>query len=406
MAKSKAWQYVSDQFKQARERFAQPEFGPPLAPEYLFRRILRDYVKARVRYWRKRGFPDYVLNYPQKAKKLRSLMKYDHSRLIVNGVVKQKGMHALDVAWSHFPHQWSVRCGNRHTPLEVFDDDKLLEKAIYKRLTFGGFSITGKSKFRLTAAELRKGLRTYSGTQGVSNFRPTAAAAIYHRYMPDNGGVTWDMSCGWGGRLLGAMACHKVHKYIGCDPSTETWKGLVRMKLDLLPSAMLMGRELDVEIYKLGSETKEMRDKLPEGGVDLCFTSPPYFSRERYSDEETQSWVKYKTPDAWLTGFLGQTLDNCAFCLKPDGCVAINIADVAEYPDLSERLVEYAERKRWKLVETLRYSLSSMMGTKHKHNGKPKDEPIYVFNRATHSPFRSFSEQSRTMKQKKRKGKG
>lgn len=397
---NKAWKSVSAQFEQTHKRFGSSD---PLDTDYIVHRLFRDYVKARRQYWRKRGFPDYVLNYPQKGKKLRSLMEYNHSHLIVDGVVQQKGMHGLNLAWCYFPHQWSVRCGNRRTPLEVFNEDKLLEKAIYKRLKYGGFSITGKNKFRLTAAELRKGLRTVTGTQGVSNFRPTAAAAIYHRYMPENGGVTWDMSSGWGGRLLGAMACHKVKRYIGCDPSTETWKGLVRMKLELLQSAMLIRRDdPKVDLFRLGSETKEMRDKLPKGGVDLCWTSPPYFSTEVYSDEPTQSCIKFPTKDAWLTGFMGQTLDNCAYCLKPGGVLAINIADVRSYPDLSQRLVEYAESKGWKLVETLRYAVSSMMGTKHKHDGKPKSEPIYVFNRTKHSSFRHSSALSQTKKRKKR----
>src|SRR5208282_6526558 len=32
----------------------------------------------------------------------------------------------------------------------------------------------------LTPSSVRKALRTFSGTQGVSNFNPAAAAAIYH----------------------------------------------------------------------------------------------------------------------------------------------------------------------------------------------------------------------------------
>ena len=89
--------------------------------------------------------------------------------------------------------------------------------------------ITCRRQF-LTISSVRKALRTYSGTQGVSNFSPAAAAAIYHHLLPEQGGVVFDPSCGWGGRLLGAIACDRVHKYIGCDPSTETYKGLLRMR--------------------------------------------------------------------------------------------------------------------------------------------------------------------------------
>ena len=36
-----------------------------------------------------------------------------------------------------------------------------------------------------------------------------------------------------------------------------------------------------------------------EGMMDIVFTSPPYFSVERYSLDDTQSWVRYKNIDLW-----------------------------------------------------------------------------------------------------------
>ena len=40
------------------------------------------------------------------------------------------------------------------------------------------------------------------------------------------------MSCGWGGRLLGALSSSNVKKYIGTEPSTETFKGLKQIQKD------------------------------------------------------------------------------------------------------------------------------------------------------------------------------
>ena len=58
---------------------------------------------------------------------------------------------------------------------------------------------------------MRSMLRRYSGTQMVSNFRPTAAA-LYDIFVDkDNplegttAGTVWDPSMGYGGRLLGAI---------------------------------------------------------------------------------------------------------------------------------------------------------------------------------------------------------
>lgn len=60
-------------------------------------------------------------------------------------------------------------------------------------------------------------------------FTPTAAAAIYHKFLPEEGGVVWDMSAGFGGRLLGALACDRVDKYIGTDPNPLSVDGLREM---------------------------------------------------------------------------------------------------------------------------------------------------------------------------------
>ena len=111
-------------------------------------------------------------------------------------------MHGLALAWSYFPHCWSVQCGSMKTPMEVFESDIDFKRAIAKRLKYG----TG----RITDAEIRKAVRSFSGAQGASNFRPTAAAAIYHTFLPTTGGTVWDMSSGYGGRLLGAIACNHV----------------------------------------------------------------------------------------------------------------------------------------------------------------------------------------------------
>ena len=68
---------------------------------------------------------------------------------------------------------------------------------------------------------IRQSLKIYNGISSVSNFRPTAAKYIYDTYGGD--GVTWDMSCGWGGRLLGALSSNSIKKYIGTEPSSKTF---------------------------------------------------------------------------------------------------------------------------------------------------------------------------------------
>jgi hypothetical protein len=173
------------------------------------------------------GLPVYSLTMEEKWQQMRLLLGYDRTRLIEAGIIGQT-MHGLALAWHYFPHAWGVSCGGKLSPLETFADEERLQNALSRREKYG----TLKSE-----SDLRKALRTVSGTQAVSNFRPTAAAAMYDRYMPGGGGVTWDMSSGYGGRLLGAIASLHVRKYIGTDPASLTFDGLTEMAAELPPMA-------------------------------------------------------------------------------------------------------------------------------------------------------------------------
>lgn len=62
----------------------------------------------------------------------------------------------------------------------------------------------------------------------------------------------------------------------------------------------------DVEIHKTGSEIFE----LEKESIDFCFTSPPYFNLELYSEEITQSHIKYSNTREWVNGFLKKTFQN------------------------------------------------------------------------------------------------
>jgi hypothetical protein len=318
---------------------------------------------------RREGFPVYSLKRDEKRQELLELLLADHAWIIdAKGRIKQT-MHGLALAWHYHPLAWTVRCGNRKTPIEVFTNDQTFLKAIERRTKLGNaFSDGG----------LRKILRTFSSTQSVSNFRPTAAAAVYHRLLPDEGGVVWDMSAGFGGRLLGALACDRVERYIGTDPSTFAMDGLREMAAELVPMAEQFGRRtLEVELRKVGSE-----DFLPDrNSLDCAFSSPSYFGWEQYSNEPTQSHIKFPTQHEWLHGFIGATLRNCAHGLKRNGVLAVNIASVSAYPSLAKVFLKYAEDNGWRLVETLGLQLSKMVGLKHIGNSAFKTEPIFVFRK-------------------------
>ena len=155
-------------------------------------------------YYRRHGFPHYTIREDEKHQHMRKLQKFDVSTILDEKQIIQT-MHALRLAWSYFPFFWEIKCGNSmKSPMETFNDDKGFKSTIRKCWTWelkhwSGEDPDCEKKFHEN--RLRQSIKIYSGTQSVSNFRPTAAKLIYEKYGGD--GVIRDMSSGWVGRLLG-----------------------------------------------------------------------------------------------------------------------------------------------------------------------------------------------------------
>ncbi|SVC15031.1 uncharacterized protein METZ01_LOCUS267885 [marine metagenome] len=300
-------------------------------------------------------FPYYPTDYTWRRKEFNQFLQYQDN-LWENKDIKQT-MHGLALCWSYMWHSWSVRCNDMNSPFETFYHDR--EKVLKKMDQMGhGHTPSG----------MRKTLRIMTGSQGVSNFRPTAAHAIYNRFLPD-GGTTWDMSGGYGGRLLGAIKSQI--NYIATEPATETVKGLKEIIVDWSHISNIFRKVPHFEIVQKGSE-----DFLPDKeSLDLCFTSPPYFNTEKYSDEETQSYIKFPTQDEWTDGFLRKTIQNCHYGLKQNRYMLINIANVKSFKHLEDTTVWIAEQEGFVLEEAYRLALSKISGNGFKY------EPIFVFRK-------------------------
>ena len=318
--------------------------------------------------WKEKGFPHYPTDYNWRKGEFAKMMRFDRSTLLKP---KQKvvgsSAHGLSLAWSYMPHHWGIQCGTMKTPMEIWNDEEHFKKGIRKLLT--GTFWEQKEYHNITASDLRSVLRRYSGTQAVSNFRPTAAALMYDKFLEKasplfgtKAGTTWDMSCGYGGRLLGSIAADV--NYIGTDPCGETFEGLKQIKEDW------GSLNRTIELHQMGSE--EFRPEYCS--VDLCFTSPPYFDWEKYSAEDTQSYKKYPTSEEWLNGFLLDTIDNCHYALKPGGILAFNVANTRRIKNFEDETVKLAKMIHFKHIDTWKLQLSSQQGT-------PKYEPIFIFQK-------------------------
>ena len=305
-------------------------------------------------------FPYYPTDDVWRREEFSKFIQYQ-GNLWDNKVIKQT-MHGLALSWSYMPHAFDVKCGNMNTPLQTFLNDK--EKIKKKMEQLGHVD---------SPSGLRKALKVMSGSQGVSNFRPTAAQAIYEKFLP-NGGTTWDMSGGYGGRLLGAIKTQI--NYIATEPAKETFDGLNQIANDWGQQSNLFGIEQRLEIIQSGSE-----DYVPkEDSLDLCFTSPPYFDTEKYSNEDTQSYKKFPKKVDWLEGFLRKTIQNCHRGLKKNRYLIINIANVSSFDTLEDETGNIVLSEGFEYLDTFRLTLSKMPG-KNLQADKFKYEPVFLFRK-------------------------
>jgi len=135
------------------------------------------------------------------------------------------------------------------------------------------------------------------GTYIATQFKPNVAKTIYQM---TNAKRVLDTSCGWGDRLAGFFASDAT-EYIGCDPNPNTFKQYLK-QIETYNSFLSTPKK--VTIYNCGAEDLPW-DKIDN--IDCAFTSPPYFSTERYNEggekEENQSWFKFDEYSKWRDDF-------------------------------------------------------------------------------------------------------
>jgi len=315
-------------------------------------------AKEVIKDWKEnKGFPYYPTDKKWKDKEYQNLLSFNRDTILdaKNQIIGQS-THGLSLAWSYMPHAWSVKCGKMKTPMEIWEDEEHLEKGINKILT--GTFFKQKSANNITDSDMRAMLRRYSGTQMVSNFRPTAAATLYDIFVEKDSplegteaGTVWDPSMGYGGRLMGAIAAGV--NYIGTDPCVPTYAGLEKIRDEYGHS------HKKYTLLKQGSETF-----IPEdNSLDFVFTSPPYLGHEQYGDEEEQSFNKFPQQDAWRNGFLLQTIKNAYKGLKPGKYAGFNVANVKSYKTFEEDTYDCMVEAGFKDIQIWWLSLSTQQGT-------------------------------------------
>ena len=258
-------------------------------------------------------------------------------------------------------HIYASHAVNMRSAIASFAIDKSLRKAIVLSQTHSHI---------IDDKRVLQYLKVVNGTQICSNFRPSAAKAIYE-YLPGNDVL--DMSAGYGGRLVGFLASNLKGTYTRVDPQPETIRSSRRIVNDF-------GAKRFARLIKNAFEDVPQQT-LPK--VDIAFTSPPYFSKEIYDDTPTkkvQSRERYPNYTDWLKYFLRPMILKSILCLRRTGTLAINIADIKvkthTYPLVNDT-IKLAAQAQYKLVGRLEI----VFGGFGKGNDKIKTEPVLLFRK-------------------------
>lgn len=265
-----------------------------------------------------------------------------------------------------------------------------------------------------------------SWSQYAVNFPPLISKYIYQKYTNEkiNESRTYnvlDTSCGWGGRIIGAMSVQpklndseyygystKIN-YIGCDPNPDNYFEDGSSKYSDVADFYNRNVNSDLfsddesnniyEIFQCGSEELDTIDEFKKykGNIDLVFSSPPYFSKEAYVEDEKQSFIKYPEYETWRSGFLEKTLTIAHEYMINGGYLVWNISDIildgVSYP-LEKDSIDIATKLGFVLIETKKMILSRMQGANRIEDGKTttknstiidgihwKYEPLFIFQK-------------------------
>lgn len=235
--------------------------------------------------------------------------------------------------------------------LELWEDDEFLYKLIRNRLVINWNSSVNET-FNISHRMMIQGMRSMRAVPSISMFKPSVAKYVCLKYS-EEGDLVGDYSAGFGGRMLGAVSCGR--KYQGTDPLTIP---------ELQEIAKYFNFSDSVKLINSGSETF----KGEENSLDLCWSSPPYYDQEYYSDDADQAYNKGE--DYFYNTYWSGTLNNCKYMLKPGKWFGLNVKNYPKMLKMAEDVFGPVQEKI--ALKTIRSHLNKSAGTS-------KYEFIYMF---------------------------
>jgi hypothetical protein len=210
-------------------------------------------------------------------------------------------------------NRWSVDGSVSPGPQRTWENEKFMTS-----LMGSAYSLK-MPKINRNVLRTMIGLRKYICAQ----FKPNVSKVLYDKLRSKN---VLDFSAGWGDRLAGFYASETSEYYVGIDPRKENHP-IYNEQSEFYDTHRSMF-EPKKKVEFICSPAEEVDFTKYKDTFDTVFTSPPYFNVERYSYDDTQSWVKYKEINEWNEQFLQRTLKNLWCSVKSGGYLLVNISDV------------------------------------------------------------------------------
>lgn len=290
--------------------------------------------------------------------------RYEYNYDISNQYISETNVGNLASDYFHQENRFKAGSINSPSPVRTWGNAKFLNGALKALFTLKPDQIN--SSTLRTCLSLRKYI--------ASQFKPSIAKSVYEKF---NSQYVLDFSAGWGDRLCGFYATDNTKYYIGIDPNTSLVGGYVSQIKTY--STLTSGK--NATMICLPAEDA----KLEKESVDTVFTSPPYFNVERYSNEETQSFKRYKGIENWLNGFMFKAIDNAWNALQRGGHMVINISDVYaghRINKICDPMNDYIAKLNSEYIGCIGMQMSKRPNSKASgHDGEIFIEPMWVWKK-------------------------
>lgn len=331
-------------------------------------------------YYMQNGFPGEFISSEYINNQFEKLIKYDASKVLTNdGFISNSGNLCLDVCRFYCKDLFYKAKGDKGSKSieDIFYDKEEFIKVLKNRMGWNTSKEDGTERpymFAISDRQIINGIKNSGLGYGVSNFRPTIAKFIFEKYLSDRERPRiFDYSSGWGARALAAMCLD--YTYIGTDPLTSKCVNNLIKDIDLY--------EYKCGTYychNVGSEF-DLTTAIGLGNIDMCFSCPPYFTLERYSEDNSQCYNKNNNFEDWIEYYWRRTVKNCKGYLKDDGYFGLVIKDFYDKYPLKDEMNRVLEEEGFVLKDSYQYKTTKnhLSGKKKSGNGIKNNEYILIY---------------------------